>query len=159
MFERILVTLDGSPLAEKSLPYAQSLAQQYDAHLSLGWVVPIPTANAAGLEAGAFIAPLVYDTLPDMERATAYLEAIQEQLNGHQISSSIRVVESHSLSAGIVELAAQEKADLIIKTTYARLGISRWLQGNVAAEVLQRASCPLFLIRVSDSDSEDAGEE
>jgi nucleotide-binding universal stress UspA family protein len=41
------------------------------------------------------------------------------------------------------------KADVIVKTTHGRSGLSRFLYGSVAARVLQQAPCPVLLIRVS----------
>ena len=92
------------------------------------------------------------DTSAEKERATAYLQRLQADFADRQIRSSLRVVESPSIADAIVALAVKEEVDLIVKTTYARLGLSRWLHGNIAAQVLQRAPCPLFLVRVSDED-------
>ena len=39
MLHKILVPLDGSTLAEKALPYAEALAQKFEAELILVWVV------------------------------------------------------------------------------------------------------------------------
>ena len=44
-FKRILVPLDGSELAEKSLPYAQTLAQKFDAQLILCRILLIQLQN------------------------------------------------------------------------------------------------------------------
>jgi universal stress protein A len=152
MIHKILAPFDGSPLAEKSFPYVEALAQQFGATVVLGWVIqiPIPAATGYGPELRGMGA--LFNTDAEKERATTYLHSLQEELARRQITSSIRIVESISVSSAIVDMAFQENVDLIVKTTYARLGISRWLQGNVAAEVLQHAPCPLFLVKVNDAD-------
>ncbi|MBX2999719.1 MAG: universal stress protein [Caldilineaceae bacterium] len=152
MFHKILAPLDGSPLAERSLPYVEALAQQFNAEVVLGWVVqiPIPATTGYGPELRGMGA--LFNTNAERERATAYLLNLQEELSKRQIVSSTRIVESISVSGAIVDMAFEEEVDLIVKTTYARLGISRWLQGNIAAEVLQHAPCPLLLVKVSDTD-------
>jgi len=43
MFERILVCLDGSKLAEQILPYAKEEAVHFDSQLTLLEVVTVPT--------------------------------------------------------------------------------------------------------------------
>jgi nucleotide-binding universal stress UspA family protein len=152
MFRKILAPVDGSPLAEKSLPYVEALAEKFGAEVVLGWVVqiPIPATTGYGPELRGMGA--LFNTNAERERATAYLHNLQEELARRQIVASTRIVESISVSSAIVDMAFQEGVDLIVKTTYARLGISRWLQGNIAAEVLQHAPCPLFLVKVSDTD-------
>ena len=44
MFERILVCLDGSELAEQILPYATEQALQFNSKLTLLQVVPMPSS-------------------------------------------------------------------------------------------------------------------
>jgi nucleotide-binding universal stress UspA family protein len=155
MFHRIFAPLDGSTLAERSLPYVESLAQQYSAEVILGWVVQLRTHALSDFEPINYGLVNLLDTTREREQATHYLTQQQRRLQGRHIRASYQVVESISIADGIVTIANDVKADLIVKTTYARLGPSRWLQGNVAALVMQRAPCPLFLVRVSAADGHD----
>jgi nucleotide-binding universal stress UspA family protein len=152
MFRKILAPLDGSPLAEKSLPYVEALARQFDAEVILGWVVPIPTPAATSYSPELHGMTALFDTSTELERANRYLKEIAAEFEQRGIRTSIRVVEGVSIAGAIVDIAAKQKVDLIVKTSYARLGLSRWLHGNIAAEVLKRAPCPLFLVKVSDED-------
>jgi nucleotide-binding universal stress UspA family protein len=47
MFQRIVVPLDGSPLAEQSLPYAAELRRLSGGALLLARIVPSPTVPPA----------------------------------------------------------------------------------------------------------------
>jgi nucleotide-binding universal stress UspA family protein len=152
MFRKILLPLDGSPLAEKSCSYAEAMAKQFSAELILGWVIQYPVSVATHYVPEVHGMGFYLDTSSERDRATAYLHSLQEEFARHQVRASVRIIESITLSNGIIDLARTEGVDLIIKTTYARLGVSRWLQGNVAAEVLQHAPCPLFLVRVRDEE-------
>ncbi|HXF64445.1 MAG TPA: universal stress protein [Caldilineaceae bacterium] len=152
MFRKILAPLDGSQLAERALPYVEALAKQFDAEIIWGWVVQIRPPAVPEYEHASYGVTALLDTSAEKERATAYLQRLQADFAKRQLRSSLRVVESPSIADAIVALAVKEQADLIVKTTYARLGLSRWLHGNIAAQVLQRAPCPLFLVRVSDED-------
>jgi nucleotide-binding universal stress UspA family protein len=154
MFRKILAPLDGSQLAEKSLPYVEVLAQRFDAEVILGWVVQIRSPAVSEFEPVPYGATTLFDTTAEKERAGVYLQRLQGQLQQRQIRSSSRIVEGFSIADAIVAIANEERVDLIVKTTYARLGLSRWLHGNVAAQVLQRAPCPLFLVKVSDDESD-----
>jgi nucleotide-binding universal stress UspA family protein len=123
----------------------------------LGWVVQLRTHALSDFEPINYGLVNLLDTTREREQADHYLQRLQRQLQARQIRASYQIVESLSIADGIVAIANEVKADLIIKTTYARLGPSRWLQGNVAALVLQRAPCPLFLVRVSAADGQDEG--
>ena len=155
MFQRILAPLDGSELAAKSLPYVESLAQKYEAEVILGWVVQLRTYSMSDFQPIDYGLAALLDTSAEKDRATTYLQRLQAQMQQRQIRASYQIVESYSIADAIVAMAKTAKADLIVKTTYARLGPSRWLQGNVAALVLQRAPCPLFLVRVSGEEGYD----
>jgi nucleotide-binding universal stress UspA family protein len=155
MFHKILAPLDGSKAAEKSLPYVESLAQQYGAEVVMGWVVPLRAYAVADFESIHYGLTTLLDITAEREQAAIYLQRLQSQFQQRQISASYQIIQSHSLADAIVAMANEAKADLIVKTTYARLGPSRWLQGNVAASVLQRAPCPLFLVRVNVDEGDD----
>ena len=152
MFRKILAPLDGSPLAERCLPYVEAMAQKFGAEVVLGWVIQLRTYTVSEFEPIHYgVAPLL-DTTAEKEAARSYLRRLETQLQMRNIRTSQRIVESHSIADAIVAMAAEEGVDVIVKTTYARLGPSRWLHGNVAALVLQRAPCPIFLVRISDDE-------
>lgn len=151
MFRTILLPLDGSRLAEESLPYAESLARQYDAELVLGWVIQLRTTAASEFDPLPHGVAVLFDTTVDRDRANNYLGPLEQRLQAKGLRTAHRIAEGYSIADTIVAMAKEVKADLIVKTSYARLGLSRWLHGNIAAEVLQRAPCPVFLVRVHDA--------
>ena len=150
MFKKILVPLDGSKLAEKALPYAESLAQKYEAELILVWVLQRPML--VPLDYGGTLPALEIINAQEDQAATQYLEHLQAQLRQRGIRARMAVLESASVADAIIEMANREKADVIVKTTHGRSGPSRWIFGNVALKVLQEAACPVFLVRVSGDD-------
>ena len=155
MFQKILAPLDGSVLAEKSMPYVESMAEKFNAEVVMCWVVQLRTYAISDFQPIDYGLATLLDTTLEKERAEKYLRQMQEKLQQRHLRASYHIVESYSIADAIVNVASQVRADLIIKTTYARLGPSRWLQGNVAAVVLQRAPCPLFLVRVSGDEGEE----
>jgi nucleotide-binding universal stress UspA family protein len=46
---------------------------------------------------------------------------------------------------GIVETAQEESADLIVLGRRGTGGLSRWIMGSVAEEVLHQAVCPVLV--------------
>lgn len=53
-------------------------------------------------------------------------------------------------SVSILSLAVAVDADLIVLGTHGRHGISRWILGSVAQEVVRRAPCGVLVIRPRD---------
>ena len=149
MIKKILVPLDGSKLAEKALPYAESFALKYQAEVTLLWVLQHPTV--VPMDYGGVGVPPV-DTMMEKEEARNYLNRLRTEFEQQNIPTRVAVLKSHSVADAIIDLARKEGMDMIVKTTHGRSGLSRWLFGNVAAKVLQQAPCPVFLVRVSGQD-------
>jgi nucleotide-binding universal stress UspA family protein len=75
----------------------------------------------------------------------------------HILPARTVVVESYSAGEAIIDLACQEKVDLIVMCTHGRSGLSRLVHGSVAGKVLQHASCPVFLVKAAESDCGSKG--
>ncbi|HLF67194.1 MAG TPA: universal stress protein [Gammaproteobacteria bacterium] len=150
MIKKILVPLDGSKLAEKALPYAESFAQKYEAELILVWVLQHPIM--VPMDYGGAVIPIDTMMAQAENEASDYLRNLQAKFRQQKIPTRVTILKSHAVAEAIIDLAHKEKADMIIKTTHGRTGPSRWIFGNVAAKVLQRAPCPVFLVRISDAD-------
>lgn len=150
MLQKILVPLDGSKLAEKALPYAEALAQKFEAELILIMVLQTPTVPLLAEPYGGV--PLYNYSETDMDEkrkaAQDYLGGLKDNLAKQNIPTRTKVLENSSVADGIVDIASQEKIDVIVKTTHGRSGPSRWIYGSVATKVLQQAPCPIFLVRI-----------
>lgn len=142
MIKKILAPLDGSTLAEQALPYVECLATAFKAEIILLWVLhPLYITSEHGLA--------IYDTLLSQERqeAESYLKQLQAHFTQQHIPAKTVILKSQPIADAIVDLAAKEKVDVIVKTTHGRSGLSRWVYGSVATKVLQYATCPVFLIK------------
>src|SRR5262245_22882872 len=85
MFERILVALDGSDLAERVLPYVAEIAQKFGSAVTFLWATTPPTTYVADAVGGALpVAPPVLDAeaLVEAERreAATYLNGVAGRL-------------------------------------------------------------------------------
>jgi nucleotide-binding universal stress UspA family protein len=141
MFQRILVPLDGSKLAEAVLPYVQILATRLPAPMILLQVVPPPYEVRPG--PGPTLATL----------AGGYLAALQTHLRSAGLT--VDWVTRAGLPAdAIIDYAAECGADLIAMSTHGRSGLGRWVYGSVADKVLRGADVPVLLVRVSEADTQ-----
>lgn len=138
MFEKILVPLDGSTLAEQALPAAKEIASAGNARLVLFRVVPYFTVLAAD--------PLLYEEMNRMgeDEAQAYLRATQEGI-GEEVAVEV-ACDVGSAADAILQYAQENEIDLIVMSSHGRSGINRWVYGSVAERVLSQAPCPVLVI-------------
>lgn len=149
MYNHILIALDGSRFAERSLDPALQLALRFESRVTLLRVTapeaqPIvvgPAASLANLERVEQTAEL------EMEEAEAYLESIRRQWAGLGITGRSEVTCGEPAEM-ILDTAGAVAADLIVMTTHGRSGLSRLIYGSVAEAVLRRSPIPVLLIPV-----------
>lgn len=148
---RILVPLDGSPLAEAALPRAGELAHLLSAEMVLVRAVPArrveEIANPPTLDAHQS----ADDDEGDEQTAEQYLETVATTWR-QQGLRVVTIVHAARPASGIIAAAAESNADLVVMATHGRGGASRALLGSVALEVLHRGSLPVMLVRPGRSD-------
>jgi len=130
MFDRILVPLDRSALAERAIPYAIALARAVTGHLTLLHATPSDPAPRRG-EA-------------ELDAAVR-LDELADRLRHQGISVDARTVPGNAAEA-IVNAAGRAHTDVIVMSTHGRGGLGRWLYGSVADQVLRRAEVPVLLV-------------
>jgi nucleotide-binding universal stress UspA family protein len=149
MYDKILVTLDGSSLAESALPHAETMARQFGAALTLLQVVPSPVTLAVGYY--DHVSVEVLEALRDtaLEQAEAYIERQVAALEEQGMTVSGQVVEGEPVEC-ILHFAEELSADLIVMATHGRSGLGRWVFGSVAERVLHGAQSPVLLVRARE---------
>ena len=141
MYKKILVPLDGSPLAEAVLPHAQALAKSEGAEIVLLSVPVTPNLDYLSRTPG-----LATQIIEDAERETeAYLKTEVEKLTeeGTKVTS---VMREGPIPEMILMVADEVHADVIAMSTHGRSGIQRWLMDSVADRVVHHAHIPVMLI-------------
>jgi nucleotide-binding universal stress UspA family protein len=143
MFKRVIVPLDGSPLAEKVLPHVTALAREmaskavlvraYDlSEVMSTFESYIPDWNALEQEA--------------MRGAKSYLDGKVQELKSQGLSEvSSRVLEKEP-AREIIGVAAEEPNSLIAMCTHGRSGVQRWVLGSVTEKVVRHSNCPVLVI-------------
>ena len=142
---RILVPLDGSPLAEEILDPIGRLARQIGAELILARVVD-------GLSLGVIHASSPYTAqsllASELVEARGYLALIMDRARSYGLRVTARAIAG-SPSTTIAAVAREEDADLIGMVTHGRGGLGRLVMGSVADATLQETSVPVLLVRPS----------
>jgi nucleotide-binding universal stress UspA family protein len=145
MYNRLVVPLDGSELAEQALERAKELSENMGSPLHLIRVVD--TYRTQSLPATGMA--LDYSMLSELaeeeiEDAKSYLEKKVSQLNDEGLEVTGDVLQG-PIARQIV--AAADRGDVIVMSSHGRTGIKRWFLGSVAEEVMRHARCPVLLHR------------
>jgi nucleotide-binding universal stress UspA family protein len=152
MYQRMLVPLDGSTLAEVVFPYARDLAGRLDIDITL--------LHVSAPELSQF-APMRFAPMRRayIEQATKTLEEqarkIQKETGAHPETRPIEV--QGELAGGypaeeILHYAEQNSIDLILMAAHGQSGVKRWAIGSVAGKVAGATAIPVWLIKPTPSE-------
>jgi nucleotide-binding universal stress UspA family protein len=147
MYNRVIVPLDGSALAEEALSQAWKLATMMKIPLHIVRVVDTYRAQAIPATGMA----LDYSMLAELaeeesEDARSYIKDQIGKLSEEGLTVTGEVL--HGPIAQQIVNSANE-GDVIVMSSHGRTGIKRWFLGSVAEEVMRRATCPVLLHRAS----------
>ena len=154
MYERIVVPLDGSELANTALAHAMNLAQRLDVPLHLVRAIDPTIVNRVGAVGLGFDYAAVDELVTEEEQdATAFIDAQVDALNSDGFRATGVVLRGYAAAAII---SATQPGDLIVMASHGRTGVRRWFLGSVAEEVLRQSTVPVLLIRQAHNDEENA---
>jgi nucleotide-binding universal stress UspA family protein len=147
MYQKILVPLDGSELAECVLPHVQSIARG----CGVKDVVFLRIVEPVYLTSPDEIIGFSGDAMEKLnasrkETAEKYLAEVvrKTKLDGAGITTEAMIGRAMD---DITDYAKKIGADLITIATHGRSGISRWVWGSVADRVLRSACVPVLMVR------------
>jgi nucleotide-binding universal stress UspA family protein len=146
MYKRVVVPLDGSPLAEGMLRFIVDIAGPLDLEVVLLRVIRVLPPQVTETVRAAL--------LESVEQSTAdageYLAPLAENFRTRGIRVRTEVRHGEPVDE-IVDCAREADADLIAMTTHGRSGLGRLLFGSVAEAVLRQAEIPVFLMRMTEA--------
>jgi len=146
MFQKILVCLDGSKLAEQILPYAAEQAARFGSSLVLLQVVSLASIPApTGIESVPVAVP--DNLLAEAEAAAKdYLDGLAPPLRERGLKVQCVSLIGHPAES-IVSYAAENRFDLVAIATHGRSGLKRLVFGSVADHVIRESGLPILLIK------------
>jgi nucleotide-binding universal stress UspA family protein len=140
-FARIVVPLDGSPLADRILPVVEPIALAHGSSVTLLRVEPMVISEIPS--------PMLEGTLWDPAPLEASLDPQRDRLAAAGVKA-VQVKAAYGVvAAEILREAAQ--GDLLAISTHGRAGVARWWFGSVAEQVLRHATCPLLVLRTAEA--------
>ena len=149
MFQKILVPLDGSKLAECALPYAEEMAKGLNTEEII--LVSV-TERVQGYrlieDPSQTLEPrLIPEAMGKKEKqAQKYLAGLVKAFKAQGITARAEVLVGNPAEE-ITIFAKYNSIDLIIMSSHGRSGPSRWALGSVADKVFRASSVPVLMVR------------
>jgi nucleotide-binding universal stress UspA family protein len=142
--QRILVPIDFSDCSKKALLYALPFARDHQAAITLLYVVPpaYGASESSGIDYAELEASMKEGGQKELDKLSAATAA------GDVSAQALVCVGSPARE--IVETARRLPADLIVISTHGRTGLKHVFLGSVAEHVVQRAPCPIFVVRENE---------
>ncbi|HSO12882.1 MAG TPA: universal stress protein [Anaerolineales bacterium] len=141
MSKKILIPLDGSPLAEAVLPHAQAVAKAENAEIVILRVPVVPAAEFFGRNTA--LASMVSHDLD--EEANQYVQAEVRMLrNGGATATGM--IREGPVPETIIKVADEIHADMIAMSTHGYTGLKHWFKGSMAEDVVHHTHIPVMLI-------------
>lgn len=139
MYKHILISTDGSELAQKGVDHGLMLAKSLGSTVNVVTVTePYPLQSAATMASWEEA---------QKEHADAALNLAKAAASKAGVKIDTVQVASGSPAEGIVDTAKELGCDLIVMASHGRRGVSRLLLGSQAAEVVHYSTIPVLVVR------------
>lgn len=145
-FERIVVPLDTSALAETALSDATDLAKKLNLPITVAhaYLAPLSAYYSAGDQYNPHYKSLATQLKGE---ARKYLESKVEELKRNGVEKVSSVFLEGSPAEEIIALTRREPNSLLAICAHGRSGVQRWLLGSVTEKVVRHTEDPLLIIR------------
>ena len=145
MYQKILVTLDGSELAECVFPHVETIAKG----CGVGEVVFVRAVEPFQMPSGH--AYLSQEQIKEIDAdnevaAKDYLNQVAGRVKLDGVKTQAQVIMG-KVADSLADYATKNGFDLIVIATHGRGGVSRWVWGSVADRVLRSACVPVLMVR------------
>jgi nucleotide-binding universal stress UspA family protein len=145
IYRRIVVPLDGSKWSESAIPRAAELARVHDAEIVLLHVYQSSGGDYAdqwALAGQQQIANQAHEEIHEQ------LVSLRNRLRQEGLRAREVIIRGANPAQTICEFVESENGiSMIVMTTHGRTGLSRWLVGSVAQDVIKTTRAPVRLVQ------------
>ncbi len=149
MYNHILITTDGSDLAQRGVDQGLSLAKALGSKVTVVVATERFPIQGVTTSSGWVGSPVDYERYDEGQKRFAgeILSAVKAEAGKLGVdANTVHVANAHPATA-ILEAAASYDCDLIVMASHGRRGISRMLMGSQTAEVLAHSHTPVLVVR------------
>lgn len=149
MYTHILISTDGSELAQRGVDHGLSLAKALGAKVTVITITePIPFPAGA---AGAGWVPTATDIAgyekAQKEQAEELLGKVRDAANKLGVETNLVHAPDTWPAEAIVQTAKAENCNLIVMASHGRRGLGRLILGSQTSEVLASSSIPVLVVK------------
>jgi nucleotide-binding universal stress UspA family protein len=147
MYQKIMVPLDGSELAECVLPHVEALARGCQVKNVI--LVRVVESFCAPYSDEGYILSDEELTRINSETRTAaenYLDQLVSRIKYDEVNLQTEVILGEVVES-LDEYVQKNGVDLIVIATHGRSGITRWVWGSVAERILRSSCVPVLMVR------------
>lgn len=143
--KKVIVPLDGSPIAEKILPHVVDLGKKMPLEVILMRAYALPPAVGPGEYEG--FSQELFDQLEG--EAKEYLDEKAKHLKQEGLANVSSVVDLGYGAEEITALARKTPDNFVAMCTHGRSGVGRWVLGSVTDRVVRHCGDPVLIVRVA----------
>ena len=146
MFKHILLATDGSDASTHAAALAVDLARNHGARLTALYVVdPYPYLGIGETNPMGFQA---YMSAAHNHAAQAHARVAELCAKGGKpVEVMLRMAEDVQATEGILKMAQEVGADLIVVGSHGRSGLMRMVLGSIASKVVTQSQLPVLVAR------------
>ncbi|MBU3848468.1 MAG: universal stress protein [Candidatus Acinetobacter avistercoris] len=144
-YKNILVPVDDSPISYAAIEHAEKIAKAFDSDVTVMCVLSVDPLRSIDFYK---VAPAITQYVLEAEQnAQGRLEDIKQTFQAHGITIKTLIIRSVPPATGILNVAEEIHADLIIMGSHGRKGIKKLVLGSVAQEVLGSSHIPVMIVK------------
>ena len=150
MYDRILVPLDGSKIAECVIPHVIKIAQDNKSKEVVLFRVCQPVSVLADYPADMVESWDEHVKAIDeysTKQCGVYLDNVQERLKAAGLNNVDTVSRSGNAAVEILDYIDKNEVDLVIISSHGHTGPRRWAFGSVVDKVAHSSPVPVLIIR------------
>jgi nucleotide-binding universal stress UspA family protein len=151
MYQKIMVPLDGSELAECVLPHVETIAQAggVQSVIFVRAVEPFSMSSVRGDP------DFTEEQMKEIDSRTLvvaekYLDQLVSRLDYGEVNIQKEVLTG-KVAESLADYATKSEVDLIVIATHGRSGVSRWFWGSIADRLLRSSRAPVLMVRAPGS--------
>ena len=147
MYQKVMVPLDGSELAECVLPHVEAISKGCGTRNIVFLQIVEPFQPRGGT--GHIFSEGEVERINAEHKAAAekYLAQLLSKVGYEGVNVESEIISGIPAAEGIADYATKNGADLVVIATHGRSGISRWVLGSVADRILRSSCVPVLMVR------------
>ena len=160
-FKHVLYATDFSENAKRACSYAKSIADQYDAEITLLHVIKEELPDLLIFDAGNERSPIGVTKRLSLqkdhidEKKDTIISNIKSEYCSKEIAVNEVIIEKGNPAKIIPKVAEEKNCDLIVMGVQGRSTMEDALMGNTVRRVINRSKIPVLIIQQEDEEIEN----